>query len=114
MTGPQVPAVDVPGIPADALLLDCRNDEEWAAGHIDGALHLEMNTIPQRLHDDPALLDPGLPIVVVCRVGNRAVHVTHWLNQNGYDAATLAGGMVAWDAAGRPMTSETGGEPFIA
>ena len=114
MFGPDVPTVDVAGIPPGAVLLDCREDGEWAAGHIDGAVHVPMNTIPERLQADPGALTPDVPIVVVCKVGSRSAHVAAWLNQNGFDAMNLDGGMYAWDAAGRTMRSETGAEPYIA
>ncbi len=41
-------------------------------------------------------------------MGGRSAHVTSWLRQQGYDAANLAGGMHAWEDAGRPMVSDTG------
>ena len=39
--------------------------------------------------------------------------VAAWLNQNGFDAVNVAGGMGQWEAAGRPMVSETGEPPFV-
>jgi rhodanese-related sulfurtransferase len=39
--------------------------------------------------------------------------VAAWLERNGYDAVNVGGGMGAWEAAGRPMVSETGGAPFV-
>ena len=36
-----------------------------------------------------------------------------WLNQNGFDAVNVAGGMGEWEAAGKPMVSETGEPPFV-
>ena len=113
MSGPDVPLVDVAAIPEGAVLLDCREDYEWAAGHIDGAVHVPMNSIPQQLQLDPGSLTPDAHIVVVCKVGSRSAHVVAWLNQNGFDAANLDGGMLAWAHAGRPMVTETDGEPFI-
>ena len=50
----QVPTVTVDEVPAAAVLLDCREDAEWAAGHIDGAVHIPMNEIPTRLADGSA------------------------------------------------------------
>ncbi|MCU1620126.1 MAG: glpE, partial [Modestobacter sp.] len=45
--------------------------------------------------------------------GGRSARVTAWLNQNGYDAVNVGGGMGDWDAAGRPMVSETGRPPYV-
>ena len=47
------------------------------------------------------------------RGGGRSARVAAWLNQNGYDAVNVGGGMGEWEAAGRPMVSETGQEPFV-
>jgi rhodanese-related sulfurtransferase len=105
----QVPAVPADQVPDDAVVLDVREDDEWAAGHIDGATHIAMGEIPSRLDDLPE----GDPLYVTCRGGGRSARVTAWLNANGYDAVNVAGGMGAWQAAGRPMVSETGQQPFV-
>ena len=47
---PTVPAAEVPG---DAVVLDVREDDEWAAGHIDGATHIAMGDVPARLGEVP-------------------------------------------------------------
>ncbi|SHG22025.1 Rhodanese-related sulfurtransferase [Jatrophihabitans endophyticus] len=109
-----VPSVRVPDLPADAVVLDVREDAEWSAGHIDGALHVPMNQVPQRLNYDPGPLTPDARIVVVCKVGGRSAQVTAWLRHQGYDAVNLEGGMLAWDAAGRPMTAEGPSAPMVA
>ena len=101
-----VPAVDVSDLPADAVLLDVREDDEWAAGHIAGAVHIPMMRVPQQLQFDPGPVTPDVPVVVVCKVGGRSAQVTAWLRRQGYDAVTLAGGMLAWEAAGRPMQTD--------
>src|ERR1700759_3556375 len=101
-----VPSVTVDELGADAFLLDVREDDEWAAGHIAEATHIPMNTLPPTLAKDPQRLNG--PIVVVCAVGGRSAQVTAWLNQQGYDATNLIGGMHAWAQAGRPMVSDTG------
>ena len=109
----RVPTVDVSSVPAEAVLLDVREDDEWAAGHIAGAVHVPMMTLPQRLQCEPGPLTPDAEIVVVCKVGGRSAQVTAWLNQQGYSAVNLAGGMHAWEAAGRPMASADGRPPAV-
>lgn len=113
MFGPHLPTVDVAAVPADAVLLDVREDDEFAAGHIDGAVHVPMMNIPQRLQFDPGPLVPVARIVVVCKVGGRSAQVTAWLRRQGYDASNLAGGMLAWEDAGRPMVSSDGRSPTV-
>ena len=67
----EVPTIRVDEIAPDAVLLDVREDDEWAAGHIDGALHVPMNQVPQKLQYEPGPLTPETTIVVVCKVGGR-------------------------------------------
>ncbi|MGY1716989.1 rhodanese-like domain-containing protein [Geodermatophilus sp. SYSU D01106] len=105
----QVPTVSADELPADAVLLDVREDDEWVAGHAEGATHIPMGEVPARLDDVPE----GDPLYVVCRSGGRSARVAAWLNQNGYDAVNVGGGMGAWEAAGRPLVSETGQPPFV-
>lgn len=96
-------------MPAGAIVLDVREDDEWVAGHIPGAVHVPMMRVPQRLQFDPGPLTPDAEIVVVCKVGSRSAQVTAWLRRQGYDAANLAGGLMAWEAAGRPLEAAGGG-----
>ena len=108
-----VPAVRVEDIPQDAVLLDVREPEEWAHGRIGGAVHMPMMSVPQRLAYDPGPVTPEATVVVVCKVGGRSAQVTAWLRRNGYDAVNLEGGMLAWDAAGRPMEADAGLHPQV-
>ncbi|SEP28196.1 Rhodanese-related sulfurtransferase [Trujillonella endophytica] len=105
----QVPTVSVAELPADAVLLDVREDDEWVHGHVEGATHIPMGDVPARLADIPE----ADPLYVVCRVGGRSARVAAWLNQNGVDSVNVAGGMGDWEAAGRPMVSETGQPPYV-
>jgi len=104
----QVPTASVSEIPDDAVVLDVREDDEWVHGHIEGATHIPMGEVPSRLDDLPE----ADPLYVICRGGGRSARVAAWLNQNGYDAVNVAGGMGQWEADGRPMVSETGRPPF--
>ena len=108
-----VPSVSVADLPGDALLLDVREPDEWAAGHVDGAVHIPMSALPQRLTGDPEALTPQANIVVVCKMGGRSAQVTAWLNQQGFQATNLDGGMLAWATARRPMISDTGAPPQV-
>jgi rhodanese-related sulfurtransferase len=104
-----VPEVEVRAVADQARLLDVREPAEWACGHIPGALHIPMQEVKARL---PELAGDG-PLVVVCKVGGRSGAITGLLRRGGLDAVNLSGGMVAWAAAGRPMVSESGREPFV-
>jgi rhodanese-related sulfurtransferase len=101
--------IDVSDVPADAHIVDVREPEEWIAGHIDGSQHIPMSQFLQRLDEVPADRD----IVVVCAVGQRSARVTAFLNQRGFQASNLGGGLHAWTAAGRPLVSDTGEPPYV-
>jgi rhodanese-related sulfurtransferase len=114
-----VPTVDITAVAADPaardiVLLDVREPAEWQAGHIDGAVHVPMHELPQRMLYDPGALTPDASIVVVCKVGGRSAQVTAWLRNHGFDALNLDGGMLAWAAARRPMTSADGSPARVA
>jgi rhodanese-related sulfurtransferase len=106
---PSVPAIDVDAVAEDTLILDVREPDEYAAGHIANALPMPMGSVPERI---PELPD-GQRIVVVCRSGGRSARVTGYLRQEGLSAVNLDGGMRAWVAAGRPMTTDTDTEPTL-
>ncbi|HEX5495389.1 MAG TPA: rhodanese-like domain-containing protein [Mycobacteriales bacterium] len=109
MTGDGVPECEVADLPAGAVLLDVREDDEWWAGHAPGAVHVPMSALPARLADVPG----GRELAVVCRVGSRSARVTGWLRAQGYDAVNVAGGMLAWAAAGRPLTTDAPSPPVV-
>ena len=99
--GPSIPTAAVGDIANDAFILDVREDDEWAAGHAPDAVHLPMSQITGRLDEIPE----G-PLAVVCKVGGRSAQVTMFLAQRGHEAVNVTGGMLAWEAEGRPMTTE--------
>ena len=103
-----VPTVGPTEVPAQVTVLDVREDDEWDAGHVEGAVHIPLGDLPARVGE----LDPEADIVVVCRSGGRSARATAWLVQNGYDAANLDGGMGAWVDAGHPIVSDSG-SPFV-
>ena len=83
-----------------ARILDVREDFEVADGMIPGALHIPMGKLQARISE----LDPAVPVIAVCRSGNRSVTVADALNGAGYTADTMAGGMTAWTRAGLTTT----------
>ena len=107
---PTVVIADLPDpLPEHLVVLDVREDVEWAHGHVEGALHIPLMDLPQRLTELPAA-----PTLVVCRVGGRSAQATAYLLQQGLDATNLDGGMLDWEVSGRPMVSETGQPPRVA
>lgn len=100
----QLPAVDAAAVPSDGFLLDVREDDEWGAGHAEAALHIPMGRITERFGEVTEAAD-GRTVHVVCRAGGRSAQVTQYLIAQGIDAVNVDGGMLAWDAAGRPMVN---------
>ena len=87
-----------------ALIVDVRELDEWAAGHIPGATLIPLGELPSRQGE----LARDQPIVVVCRSGNRSAEGRDILLAAGFEAVTsVQGGMTDWTTAGLPV--ETGG-----
>ncbi|MBB5922877.1 rhodanese-related sulfurtransferase [Actinoalloteichus hoggarensis] len=110
----QVPSVAISNLPdelpnPDVVLLDVREDDEWQAGHAPDALHIPLGELGARLGELPTDHD----VFVVCRSGGRSARATAYLNQNGWDAVNVDGGMKAWAAAGRSVVSESGNDAEI-
>jgi rhodanese-related sulfurtransferase len=91
---------------APPLLVDVREESEWAAGHLPGAVHIPRGLLEFRV--GAAAPDADAPIVVYCASGARAALAAESLGRMGYRRVeSLAGGFQAWRAAGLPVT---GGE----
>ena len=97
-------------LPAEAFLLDVREDDEWAAGHAPGALHVRLAELGARAAELPR----DREVYVICRTGNRSAYAAGALIGGGLHAVNVADGMTGWAVAGRPMISEDGGEPYVA
>jgi rhodanese-related sulfurtransferase len=86
--------------------LDVREWYEWEAGTIEGAVHIPIRTLTQRVEEVPQ----DQPVVVICQVGQRSALAADFLNRTGYEAHNLEGGVEAWMAEGLPLVSGEGGE----
>ncbi|MFP3853800.1 MAG: rhodanese-like domain-containing protein [Anaerolineales bacterium] len=78
------------------LLIDVRTPEEFASGHIPGAVNISLQTLPDRLDEIPT----GQPLVVYCRTGNRSATAAEILILNGYNSVYDLGGIQSWIAQG--------------
>lgn len=109
MSIPTVTIDNVPDpIPAGLNVLDVREDVEWDHGHIEGATHIPLSELPGRVGDLP-----DGQTLIVCKMGGRSAQATMYLAAQGYEVVNLSGGMVDWQAAGRPMVSENGRPPQV-
>ncbi|GAA4428320.1 rhodanese-like domain-containing protein [Georgenia halophila] len=95
-------------VPSGYVLLDVREQDEWDAGHAPDAVHIPMGELPARVEELPEE-----ELLVVCRSGGRSSRSADWLNQAGFDAYNINGGMKDWARAGLPVTRDDGGEPEI-
>ncbi len=86
-----------------ALLIDVREQKEWDAARIPGAVLQPMSLLNSWYQDLPSDQD----IVLVCRTGNRSGRIADALiNQAGYETVfNLTGGIVRWAEEGRPVES---------
>jgi rhodanese-related sulfurtransferase len=103
----EVPAV---GVPDGAWLLDVREDDEWTAGYAPGARHIPLGQLGARTAEIPQ----DQVVYVICRSGARSARAAQALSAAGWDAINVAGGMQDWAAAGRPMATDSGADPFVA
>lgn len=89
---------------ADApLVVDVREPDEYAAGHVPGARLVPVDKIPGTLDELPT----DSPVYVVCASGNRSRSGADQLAERGIDAWSVAGGTSAWAESGRPIATGT-------
>lgn len=81
-------------IPADAALLDIREEAERVAAGIEGALFIPLGELRSRLDEVPR----DKPVVIYCKQGRRGYFAERILRQNGFDAMNLSGGLLTWKA----------------
>ena len=99
--------IDAEGLDAagEVQLVDVRTTEERQAGRIpDDSAHIPFEELLSRAGE----LDKGRPIVFYCRVGERSAAAADAFAASGFDAVSLAGGIVAWEGSGRPVEGQIG------
>lgn len=79
-----------------AAMLDVRERSEWNTGHAPQALHVPLGDIAKA----PGRLKQDRPVVVVCASGMRSRTAAKHLRDQGFEAASISGGMAAWRNAG--------------
>jgi rhodanese-related sulfurtransferase len=91
----------------DFLLVDTREDSEWAAGHAAGSVHLGKGVIERDI--EKQVPDTSTKLVLYCGGGFRSALAADALQQMGYtNVSSLAGGWRAWNQAQMPV--ESGGD----
>ena len=90
----------------DVILLDVRTAEEFAEGHIEGAVHINQ-ALSDFIEQVKAKLPTDKTIAVYCRSGKRSASAAGRLVTAGYKCVNLKGGIMAWKEAGLPVTTAT-------
>lgn len=107
-TSPHVPEIEVEALKqqlsatngAKPMLVDVREPDEYAEGHILGAVNIPQSDLAMRLDE----ISRDRPVFIVCRSGMRSPRSAQFLKQVGVaDVASVAGGTLAWDEAGNPL-----------
>ena len=99
--------------PPDTVVLDVREPEEYAHGHVPGAVSLPQADLASRLDEVPR----DRPVMLVCQRGMRSYRAAQFLVQMGIDqVASVKGGTAAWRAAAKPlaMGDTTAERPRVA
>ena len=82
-----------------AFVLDIREDHEFTAGHVPGAVHVPMNEVPTRIAELPT----DQPVFVICAVGGRSRQVVDYLRAQGVAAFNVSDGTNGWAQRGWPL-----------
>jgi rhodanese-related sulfurtransferase len=83
----------------DATAVDVRSEEEWSEGHVPGAIHLPDGDPEQATKP----LEDGARLMVIAKDGKLAVRAAKDLNEQGYDAVAVDGGMDDWVSEDFPI-----------
>ncbi len=86
-----------------AVLLDVREDHEWDEIRIEGAVHVPLGDLDATAL--PVDVPSNLPIIAVCRSGNRSSKAAVALAAAGHEVVNLEGGMNGWVDADLPVVS---------
>jgi len=86
----------------DAVVVDVREDKEWATGHIPNAKHIPLGQLSSRFKELEKF--KGKPVVIGCRSGHRSASACSVLKKNGFNEVyNLKGGIIAWEQANMPV-----------
>lgn len=86
------------------VLVDVREADEFAAGHLAGAVHISRGMLEFKFSANPALQSRDLNILLYCKTSGRAALAAAALHDMGYlNVRSITGGFDAWVAAGKPV-----------
>lgn len=91
----EISVADLHALGPDVVLIDVREDDEWAESRVPHAIHVALGTVPDHLDRFT-----GQPTYVMCKVGGRSLRACEFAHAHGHDVVNVAGGMLAWLEAG--------------
>ena len=86
------------------VLIDVREADEFATGHLPGAVLMPRGLLEFKLSASPAMADSALKVVLYCKTSGRAALAAQSMKEMGYlNVQSIAGGFDAWLAAGKAV-----------
>lgn len=86
-------------------LIDVRSSEEYAEGHLRGAINIDVQE-PDFQAEASSQLEKDKPVYVYCRSGRRSLLAGEMLAKDGYTVVDLDGGILGWEKAGLPIVKD--------
>lgn len=84
------------------VLIDVREPDEYASGHVRGAANIPLGQLRCRMSNVPSVPD----VYVICQSGRRSAQATEFLTTEGVSAINVDGGTAAWMQAGLPTETQ--------
>ena len=103
MTAQESWVQDLAALGSSARIVDVREPSEWEQGHIGHATLMPLATVPGNVD-----AFDGDPTYIVCRSGGRSGQACNFLRDQGRTVVNVAGGMIAWSAAGFEVATGAG------
>jgi rhodanese-related sulfurtransferase len=103
VTVQEISVQDLAALGDSARVIDVREPDEWAQGHIAHATLVPLATVPGNIEEFD-----GDPTYIVCRSGARSGRACEFLGEQGRNVVNVAGGMIAWTAAGLDVATGAG------
>ena len=85
-----------------ATVIDVREAHEFEAGHVPHAKHIALNTVPDRISEIPK----DEQVWIICQAGGRSMTAANYLEAQGFDVVSVAGGTGSWIGAGKTVSFE--------
>ena len=83
-------------------VVDVREDWEFTDGHVPTAKHIALNSVPENLNE----FSKDSTTWIICQSGGRSMTAANYLEGQGYNVVSVAGGTGAWIQAGKDVSME--------